>query len=300
VVAVDQIDAIRQCFRRGEYLQARRLAEAVLALDSSSPAESAAAAQIAAEAAYQLYDTQASISLARRAIHLADSIGDMDRLGRALFRLFGALIEAGESSTAMEVGERFLAGMGDNWPHLEPELAAKAYSNLGMVSRNMRRYPDALQAYWQALIRFQRAGHAEGEAVCRQQMAWLLVTTGQLDEAEEHLERSGALVSPDIPGYVALHQFTGEAMLRLEQRRYSEALALAEEVLAPGRPDVTPANRAVALYVAGMVSAATEHVSTARMFLGMAREAAIASGLASVMNLVQRLDMAVRNAGPTE
>jgi len=297
---VDQLEMIVQRLRRGEYLQARRLAEAVLALESASPAEKATAAQLGAEAAYQLDDMQATISLARRTINLAESTGDMDKLGRGLFRLFGALIAAGESSVACEVGLQFIAGMGERWPDLESELAAKAYSNLGMVHRNMRRYPESLQAYWQALTRFERAGHAEGEAVCRQQMAWLLVTTGALEEAEDHLERSGALVSPDIPGYVAIHQLTGEAMLRLEQKRHAEALHLAEEVLAPGRPDVTPANRAVALYVAGMVSAQTGQPGTARMFLGMAREAAVASGLAGVMNLVQRLDLAVRNSSADE
>lgn len=285
---------IGERLRRGQFLQARRLAEAVLALEYAGPGEKAAAAHLAAEVAYQLDDIQAAIGLARKAIGLAVAAGDADRHGRSLFRLCGALAAAGDYPAAMDAAEAFLEGIPGAWPHLEAELAAKLHSNVGMIQRARRRYPEALQAYWQALVRFQSQCDPEGEIHCRQQMAWLLVNMDELDEAEAHLEAASQLLSPEQPGYLALHQLTGEAALRLAQGRYPDALALAEEVLAPGRPDVTPANRAVALYVSGMCAVHTGQENVARTMLGQARDAAVESGLAMVMNLVQRLDAAVR------
>ncbi|HYG57563.1 MAG TPA: tetratricopeptide repeat protein [Symbiobacteriaceae bacterium] len=286
---MDHNSMILERIRRGQYLQARRIAEAVLAMETSGPADKAAAAQLGAECAYQLDDMQATISLARQAIVLAEGAGSMEVCGRAQFRLSGALIAAGETQQGVEAARQFIAGLADRWPDLEGELAAKAYANLAMAQRNMRRFPDALQAYWQALARFQNAGHVEGEINTRIQMAYLLLLMEETDEAAEHLERSGALLSPDVPGNLAVHQLTHEALLRLNQARYTEAVELAQEVLAPGRHDVTTASRAVALYVAGMASLRCGSPPTARMFLGMAQESALQCGLAHVMNLVHRL-----------
>jgi tetratricopeptide (TPR) repeat protein len=293
---MNHVEIIGERLRRGEFLQARRLAEGVLALEHASAAEKAAAAQLAAEVAYRLDDVQAAIALSRKAAELAVLAGDPDRRGRALFRLCGALAAAGDYTAALETAGAFLEGLADQWPHLEAELAAKLHSNVGMIHRARKRCPEALQAYWQALVRFQAQQNPEGEIHCRQQIAWLLITMEQLPEAAEHLERSGLLLSPEAPGYLAVHQLTAEAMLRLAQAHYPDALALAEEVLAPGRPDVTPANRAVALYVSGMCALHTRQEGVARMMLSLARDAAVASGLSMVMNLVGQLEAAVRGA----
>jgi tetratricopeptide (TPR) repeat protein len=293
---MDQIKLIGERLRRGEYLQARRMAEAVLASEDSGVEVKAAAAQLGAEAAYRLDEIHATINLARQAIALSEAAGDSDRLGRSWFRLCGALIAAGDYAAALEAGERFLTGLGNDWPELDAEFAAKTYANVAMARRNMRRYPDALQAYWQALSRFQAGGHVEGEINTRLQMAYLLVLMEQYDEAEEHIQQSSERLTPDVPGYLAVHQLTHAALLRLGQGRYTEAVETAQEVLVPGRPDVTDASRAVALYVAGMVALQTRSVPTAQIFSHMAREAAVSSGLAHVMNLVQRLAGAVRAA----
>lgn len=290
---MDHVGQIGERLRRGEYVQARRLAEAVLGLEDGTIGEKAQAACLGAEAAYRLDDIQAAIALARRAVDLATEAGDCDTMGRGLFRLCGALIVAGDSPMALEAAEQFLAGLQDRWPHLEAELAAKMHTNLGLIYRTRRRYPEAMQAYWQALVRFQSARDVEGEIRCRQQLSWLLLDLAELDEAEEHLTQASALLSPDVPGYVVPLQLTVEAVLRLEQGRFTEALELAHEVLTPGRPDVNADNKAVALYVAGMCSLRSGQAPTARMFLQMAREAAIQSGLASVMNMVQKLHLAL-------
>lgn len=292
---MDPLEQILDRMRRGEYIQARRMAEALTAMEETSTQDRATAAYLAAEAAYNLDDLHATIGLANRAASLATEIGDRELVGRALFRLLGAMTAAGQYTEAVDVGRLFVAGLRDEWPQLDEELAGKALCNLGMVYRAMRRDPESLQAYWQALSRFERANYKEGQIICRQQMAWLLVAGGELEEAEQHLQISAALITLDVPGYLTTHQLTGEALLYLEQRKFAEAWELTQEVLAPGRPDVTNANRAVGFYVAGMVCVETGQMSSAKMMLSMAREAAISSGMSMVINLVQRLDASIRS-----
>jgi tetratricopeptide (TPR) repeat protein len=295
---MDHLAKIAEGLRRGEYLHARRLAEAVLALEEASPADKALAAQLGAEAAYALRDDMAAVALARRAVDLARGSGDAQTEGRALFRLAAALTAVGDYHLALEHQREFVEGMEIRWPELDAELGAKAFGNLGLIYRSRRRPPEALQAYWQALSRFQAAGQAEGEIYTRQQMAWLLTQMGELEEAEEHLQASGERLTLDGSGHLAVIQLTHEALLRLGQGRYPEAVDLAREVLVPGREAVSEANRAVALYVSGMCALRTGQLGIARMFLGMAREAALSSSLASTMNLVQELARALKESEP--
>jgi tetratricopeptide (TPR) repeat protein len=233
------------------------------------------------------------VALARRAVDLARDVCDAETEGRALFRLAAAHTTVGDYHLARDTAVEFLTGLAGPWAHLEEELAAKAFSNLGLIHRSRRRYPEALQTYWQALTRFQTTGHVEGEIYTRQQLAWLLIMMGELDEAAEHLQHAGGLITVEAPGYLITVQLTHEAMLWLRRERYPEAAEQAREVLAPGREHVTNANRGVALCVAGMCALQTGQVQTARMFLGLAQEAAATAGLAAVMNLVQELVRAV-------
>lgn len=292
---VDYIETLHRHYRRGEYMQCRRICEALLGLESASVEEHATAALMGAETAYQLDDIHAAIALSRRALDLAERLGDADRCGRAYFRLCGALIAAGENQSAVETALAFVDGMAGRWPHLDGELGAKALSNLAMAYRNLRRYPEALRSYWQSLVRFQRSNHVEGEINCRIQTAWLLTLLGDLDGADEQLRLSATLLSPNVSVTLSVHQLTTEALLRMHQGQFAEALELAGEVLAPGRRQVPEASRAVALFVTGVVSTRVGQFPTARAVLGLAQDAAIKSGIASVMNLVQDLFQEIRN-----
>jgi tetratricopeptide (TPR) repeat protein len=234
--------------------------------------------------------------MARRAVDLARESGDSDTEGRALFRMAAALTVVGDYHAALEAERAFLVGLEDSWTQLNTELGAKAYANLGQIYRNRRRHPEALEAYARALARFQTAGWYDGEANTRMQIAWLLMVEERWDEAEDHLTRSGELLSMGTAEYLTVHQLTHEALLRLGQERYADASELAREVLAPGRDNVTDASRATALYVAGMCAIRTGQMESARLIHSMAQEAAAGSALASVMNLVQRLTRAIREA----
>lgn len=297
---MELLDRIHHHFRRGEYLLTRRLAEAFLGLDETTAEERATVALIGAEAAYRLNEVHASINLSRLALQLAEAAGDPEGTGRAWFRLGAGLIVAGDTSAAIDATQRFLDGLSSEWPDLEAELGAKALSNLAMAYRNARRYPEALQSYWQSLVRFQRANHIEGEINCRLQTAWLLILLRDLEAAEEHLGAATALLSPDVPGNLAIHRLTCAALLRLHQERYQEALELANEVLMPEREGVSHESRAVALYVAGMSACSLGQLSTARTFHGLATDAAVKSGLSHLMNLVQGLARALILAAKTE
>lgn len=280
---------IQEHYRRGEYVQVRRLGEALSHLEASADSDKAFGCLWAAEAAYRLDDAMAAIHLAQKAVLYATSAGEAETEGRAWFRLIGAQIMAGDHQEALDAAERFLSGLPDRWPQLEDPFAGQALCNVAMTHRNRRRYPEALQAYWQALIRFQRYGDVPDEILCRQEMAWLLIRQGDLDDAEQHLEAAGALLSSSTPGHLAVYQLTHEAYLRLHQGRTAEAVELAEEVLTPGRAHVSQASRAAALMIAGTAALRTGCTAAARTMLKLAQEAATQSGLAAIMNFVGEL-----------
>jgi tetratricopeptide (TPR) repeat protein len=231
--------------------------------------------------------------MAGEALHLARSAGAGSLTGRCWFRLCGALVGVGDSAAALEAGREFLAGLdAGEWPDLV-HLRGRCQSNIGMAYKARRQFPDAMEQLTHALAAFTHIPLSDGQTdlrgivKARHLLAWMLTDLDRAAEAEVHLEAARELI-PLMSDW-AEHQQAHTAYLRLRQRRRGEAALCAMELLAPDRPDVSAANRAIGHYVMGCVLLEGGDPEGAQRHCTLGQSLAAASEVPAVMNLLMDL-----------
>lgn len=281
------VSRIRIHFDKGEYRLVTRLVGGLLATDASPPQDKAAAGIMGARAALHLREPFMAQRFAERALGYAQECGDEESEGRALFLMGSCLIYIGDNASARTFVQQFMSGLDDKWTCLQGELSAKAYTNLGQTYRNQRLHGNALQAFAQAVTRFERGNDVFGCVYALQQAAWVLVELEDYAAAEEHLERAASY--GELPAELSCYQIEAEAWLHLKRGEHGLAFEKAQELIDPNRQGVLPGQRALSYYVLAEVSLKVVHVKEARAFALLAREAALETGLARVLNLVAEL-----------
>ncbi len=291
------LDRIEAHLNRGEWQQAKRLAGAVLAGAEFSDEEKARAGVLGARAGLMSGEPFVAVKMAERALGSAQLACDDEWEGRASFHLGAAYLHVGDNAQARVYLNLFLDGLQSRWSCLADELGARAYGNLAQVLRNQQLYGDSLRAYGQALKLFAHAGDVRGQIAVFHQTAWVLMLLGDYDEAGHNLDM--ALGFGEIPEDLQPHHISHEALLCLYRGQLHDALSKAQELLSPGRPHVKPSSKAVALFVGADVNRRLGQNREALLLAELAREAAMESQMASLMNMVAALLRQLKTTYPT-
>ena len=127
-----------------------------------------------------------AVATCRQAIAEAESVGELSALAHALYSLDWALVESGhpEKATHSWRALELYQQLGD------PEHELIVLNNLGMFAYFDGRWDDALELYRRARQRGERAGRPADVAFVDCNVGEILSDQGQLDEAEEHLQRA--------------------------------------------------------------------------------------------------------------
>lgn len=278
------LDHLKTLLAEGRYAAAKKTAQGLLLDNSLASDVKGEVAIMGVQASLMLHEGYLADKLARTALECAQESGNDDLEGRATF--FAGTIKAaiGDNAEAKVLFAQFIRGLSDRWPHLDAEYTVHVFNNLGQVCWHQRLYPDALANYTRALHRFVAANDTRGQVMVHHQMAWVLTITGAYAEAQQHLNL--ALALGQMPPDLSTHQLTHEGLLLLYQGSHGAAMERATEVLTPNRPEVSPASKAVACYITAKVALAQGNTTMALQFVECGYAAAMDSGLAHVMNLI--------------
>gem|GEM_PF-3975093 len=293
----EAIQAIRSMVSEGRYLAAKRFVQGLLNRPDVSTEEKAQAALLGSQVAMTTRDAYLAWTFAQRALGLAQECEAEEIEGRALFAIGAARLAIGDYAETRIFLRQFLDGLGDRWPQLEDEFAARAYGNLAMAFAGQKLFPDALAAYTSCLTRLERAGNHPGQVMAHHQMSWVLLQMGAHEEAKEHLDRASSL-GPIPENLLPYHQ-SHQSLYHLYSGEFSTAMEQAVELLDVSRPDVPTSLRAVACFVAGKCALHQRNLDMAQWFANQALEFATQDGLSSLLNLVSGLRREVLAATPS-
>lgn len=280
------LERVESHYGRGEYRMATRLAGGMLSGDRYSDSEKAKAGVIGARAALHLSEPHHARELIEKALGFAQSAEDNETEGHSYFVLSAVLICTGDWGTARMVGQTFLSGVEDRWPELE-HLTGKVHQNIGQGCRNLRLLPNALQAFTQALARFEKQGDRYWAVSTRHQLAFVLLEMDALDEAEEHLRL--ALSYGPLSEELSCFQLEHEVALHLKRDEVTLAYEKASELVEPHRPGARPHHKFAGFYALAEVCHRLGRTEEGRKFAYQARDYALLTGIASLLNKVNRL-----------
>lgn len=273
--------------RKGEYVLVKGLVSGFLVCEAYSPRDKGRVATLGAKAAMLSGDAFLAQRFAEKALAFSQETEDVDTEARATFLMGAALVFIGDHGSARTFLLSVVNGFADRWAHMESELGARTYGNLGQTYREQKLYPNSLKAYTQALMRFEKANDTRGQVMVLHQMSWVLLQMGEDVEAEERLEQ--ALDLGPLEGELSAFQIEHEMLLHLHRGENTAALEKSQEILTEGRPGVTAGNRALALWASAEVSRRVGHYHEATMLAKLAQEQALEARLSRVLNLVSTL-----------
>lgn len=146
----------------------------------------------------------------------------------ALRRLARVKLQAGDSSTAVTLLQRFIA---------LDSSADEAHSDLGKAFETLGRAEDSLACYRRALA------IEPGRAMTHNRLATLLLATGHLSQAVEEFDKAIAL-APEEPGFYLNRVFFTRSAI-------GDAHIAAMEKLAQAKEGLSPAQRVALLFGLG-------------------------------------------------
>ena len=208
------LNAMIKAFNADEFAEARKLSAVILANASSSAYDRALAAQLAANAAYDMDDLPAAMAALQQAIKF-DALDNTDHYG-AMLMLAQMQIQEGQDVEGLATLERFLSETGSNDPQ---HLILK-----GNTLYNLERWEEAAVATKAAI-----------DASTDADPSWTQLLMGiylELDRPEEAMriaEELAARNPSDKRGQLNL------ASIYLQNDQFDRAAAVLEQVRASGQ-----------------------------------------------------------------
>ena len=208
------LNAMIKAFNADEFAEARKLSAVILANASSSAYDRALAAQLAANAAYDMDDLPAAMAALQQAIKF-DALDNNDHYG-AMLMLAQMQIQEGQDVEGLATLERFLSETGSNDPQ---HLILK-----GNTLYNLERWEEAAVATKAAI-----------DASTDADPSWTQLLMGiylELDRPEEAMriaEELAARNPSDKRGQLNL------ASIYLQNDQFDRAAAVLEQVRASGQ-----------------------------------------------------------------
>lgn len=288
------LSEIRSLVDRGQLLrgldEAKRLADD----PRQEPAVRVQALHLACRCAAGREMHTEGYGFAQRARGIAEGAG-LEELAALSDHFAGyALVMAGDPSTAEAYILNALSAT-ETYSSLQDRRPEALY-NLGICYERMRRYEAAYRTYSQAAAGLERTGRLQQALQAFHNAAWVALRARQGDRAAQFLEEAGRLLNAGSGSHQA-DQLALEAALALHHGARERAVSLSEEVLLPGRKDVTPWASTLAAWVCCSVAleqgrpdlAAAMH-TVSKTYAPLCRDTAL-------MNIVSGLQAQIEAAG---
>lgn len=220
---------------------------------------------------------------AQRALGLAEVADLPEQVTLAHHHAGYTMLRAGDPSGGEIHILKALAGL-----DLEPSLSAylpDGLYNLGMCWEQQRRYLAALDTYRKAAEIYEEQGRPVLAILPWLNAAWVALRAERQDDAAICLGRAGALLDSSPAQYRTEHMALSAALAYRRGDR-DTALGGAEEILVPGRTDISPWAHTLAGWVAGSVATDNQQHKLADVFCRAAASAAPLCRDTALMNLV--------------
>jgi tetratricopeptide (TPR) repeat protein len=160
--------------------------------------------------------------------------------------------------------------------------------NLGLAYRRRKDNLRALHHYHQALEWFSERGKTAQAGKTHQNIAWLFCLENDPDKAESEIELAETFSEVSGPEFMT-EQLLCRAFVHILRKEVKQAVALAAEVLLPGRPGATDSHRANANWLAGTAALAVYHLEGDSAFADFAVEYSIRAKDTAAMSLASQL-----------
>ncbi len=217
---------IRQ--RIGQYDQAETAFQAALERSRARRRtdEQAAAHNLLSFLAYLRSDYNGVGQHAQQALDLATQAGQTALRGPGLRHLGISVYRTGDYAQALNLYDQAL----EAYRQANDRLGmAGVYNNIGFVLRTQAHYAQAIAAFEQALAIYRETGQVEGIALIHSNIGRTHAFSGDLDQAQYHLQR-GLILSQDSHTdwiTVKIHRTMGNVLA--QNRQWAQALNQAQQ-----------------------------------------------------------------------
>lgn len=285
---------VQEQVARGHYLRAYRTAAQYLEVEGLATQDRVELMLLVARAVGPgLGQLDEAASLAAQASVLAAEAGLHDQLQLARLTAGEAWRRLGDMARAQDWFQAFLDGDQDTvWDRRHRGVC---HFNFGLVHRARRDWDQAIAAYSRAIGEFTAQGMLTYLVAAYQSLAWALLLSGRAELAAEPV-RAAAVLSPQGTEEDRTHQISLEAFHALRTDQIDAAVALAEEVLTPGRAGVTDLSRAEAAMVMAEAARALDRKAEALAFAQLGIEAALKARESGVINRANQLLHQIRDS----
>lgn len=174
------VEKLAEYLDSGQWLQAKREAERLLALEGGD-AQEAQILRMGAEACLQMREFYNGVQMLERANEHARRAQDWREVGRAGYLLSGAYLWLGDYPQAEQVMTRWLREV-PNYPEQRRHKAG-IYKNMGILSNHRHQNVAALTYYSMAEELFQDVGDWQGVIHCVLNQAWIHLMENRPNEA---------------------------------------------------------------------------------------------------------------------